>query len=34
MGLFSFLKNAGAKVFKSKKPEVAVTEEEKTLGNW
>ena len=31
MGLFSFLKNAGAKVFKSKKPEVAATEEEKTL---
>ena len=31
MGLFSFLKNAGAKVFKSKKPEVAATEEEKTV---
>lgn len=31
MGLFSFLKNAGAKVFKGNKPEVAATEEEKTL---
>lgn len=31
MGLFSFIKTAGAKIFKGKKPEEAQTEEEKQV---